>query len=179
MHIQNDTDLLAFSSILGGLLASGHYTKKRGIDEHGNAHKALLIWRDCGPDWQRRQEDRTIITSRYIPSVCWDAYELFRVVKNSRFGVGDADHPAGEMVMVVPMTDVIPQQMICAEGFSEALGDMWTWGTNHKSLIAVRAFEEGFFSIDISGWYLTAEVEREIRAKLGAMPDSAYIDLEN
>lgn len=72
------TDLLAFSSILGGLLASGHYTEKVEADEyvpHG------LLTEDYGKEWREDTEYDPRITRRYMPVALQTAEMLWKDMK--------------------------------------------------------------------------------------------------
>jgi hypothetical protein len=74
------TDLLAFSSILGGLLASGHYTEKVEADEYGDIPDGLLT-DDCGKEWRDDAEYDPRITRRYMPVALRTATILWKDMK--------------------------------------------------------------------------------------------------
>lgn len=74
------TDLLAFSSILGGLLASGHYTEKPEADEYGDIPHGLLT-DDYGKEWRIDTEYDPRITRRYMPVALQTAEMLWKDMK--------------------------------------------------------------------------------------------------
>lgn len=71
-------DLLAFSQILGGLLASGHYSRPPDdeFDFPG------LIRQDHGKDWRDYRSDDPAIYCRHVPSAFMDAADLFVAAKD-------------------------------------------------------------------------------------------------
>ena len=70
-------DLLAFSSILGGLLASGHYTEKPEADDYGDIPHGLLT-DDYGKEWREDTEGDPRITRRYMPVALQTAEMLWK-----------------------------------------------------------------------------------------------------
>ena len=76
------TDLLAFSSILGGLLASGHYTEQVEADEDGH-NNAGLICDDYGKNWEEYQADDPFIFGRFVPVAIQTAETLLRLAKRN------------------------------------------------------------------------------------------------
>ncbi len=76
-------DLLAFSSILGGLLASGHYTEPLEADEDESIDGTGLICDDYGKDWREYQADDPKITGRYIPVALQTAEILLNMAKRN------------------------------------------------------------------------------------------------
>lgn len=77
------TDLLAFSSILGGLLASGHFTEQLEPDEDGHIETTGLIYDDYGKDWKDYQADDPTITGRFVPVAVQTAEILLRIAKRN------------------------------------------------------------------------------------------------
>ncbi len=73
------TELAAFASILGGLLASGHYTKPEQI-EGGSSQ---LICHDWGKDWTEMTDgkDDYLKSQRFVASAYMDAIDVFREAK--------------------------------------------------------------------------------------------------
>ena len=74
------TDLLACSSILGGLLASGHYTEKPEADDYGDIPHGLLT-DDYGKEWREDTEGDPRITRRYMPVALQTAEMLWKDMK--------------------------------------------------------------------------------------------------
>ena len=77
------TDLLAFSSILGGLLASGHYTEPLEADEDGQIDGTGLICDDYGKDWKEYHADDPSISGRFVPVAIQVAQRLLRMAKQN------------------------------------------------------------------------------------------------
>ncbi len=77
------TDLLAFSSILGGLLASGHYTERPKFYEDGQSESTGLICDDYGEEWREYQADDPTITGRFVPLAMQTAEMLLRLAKRN------------------------------------------------------------------------------------------------
>ena len=73
-------DLLAFSSILGGLLASGRYTEKLRTDEYDNYGNGLIC-DDLGRDWVSDTDGDPHITRRHMPVVLQTAEMLWDDMK--------------------------------------------------------------------------------------------------
>jgi hypothetical protein len=74
---ETSTDLLAISTILGGLLASGHFTTKADEDDNGG-----LIRSDMGKDWKKDQAGDPSIYCRRAPEAWFAALELFEAAKD-------------------------------------------------------------------------------------------------
>jgi hypothetical protein len=76
-----EIDTLAFSAILNGLLASGHYTKKVEIDEDGDVSRGGYIDDDYGKNWREYSEDNPRINMRFIPLAVTHAEQLWMQMK--------------------------------------------------------------------------------------------------
>lgn len=108
------TDLLAFSSILGGLLASGHYTEKVAADEYGDVPHGLLT-DDYGKNWREDMSHYPGVTRRYMPVALQTAEMLWKDMKhiiqaNPRVRHGEPDastQPAAQPA--IARTDLPPQ----------------------------------------------------------------------
>lgn len=70
------SDLLAFSSILGGLLASGHFTRP----EQGDS-KPSVIRENFDTDWRESFPNDPLVYQQWSPRVLQVAEELFEATK--------------------------------------------------------------------------------------------------
>lgn len=71
-------DLLAFSSILGGLLASGHFTRPPDDD----SDESELIRVDYGKEWREDRAGDSLVYRRHVPCAIEAAEELFTAARS-------------------------------------------------------------------------------------------------
>jgi hypothetical protein len=67
-----ETELQTFTTILSGLLASGHYTEPPTDCEEG------LIRVDLGKDWSEEFADDPAVQRRFVPNVLFAAELLWK-----------------------------------------------------------------------------------------------------
>lgn len=73
-----DANLLAFATILSGLLASGHYTDRAG--DSGMEEPDLTRF-DYGEKWREAIEPEWFVSCRFHPTAIDSALELFKTAK--------------------------------------------------------------------------------------------------
>jgi len=79
-------DLLAFSSILAGLLASGHFT--RPPDDDSDEPKLIRV--DYGKEWKEDCAGDPLVYRRHVPFAIEAAEELFTAARS--FCKANAQH---------------------------------------------------------------------------------------
>ena len=70
-----DANLLAFATILGGLLASGHYTWREGESN------PELMRVNYGKEWKEIAAFDRHVSGQFVPAVMEPALELFEAAK--------------------------------------------------------------------------------------------------